>query len=142
MEEHRGKIRLFPEVKEVLEGLSQDYDLIILSNAAREFVEIETREAKIDRYYTRVFSTTADFREVKKTALLYRQICDIMGVKPFETVHIGDLYEFDYLVPKGAGIESYYLDRDGNGPKDEFTVRDLKEFARLIERSKAPIESD
>jgi FMN phosphatase YigB (HAD superfamily) len=140
MEEHRDKIRPFPEVKEVMENLVPDYDLIIISNAAREFVEIEIREANIERYFTRVFSTTSDFKEVKKTAHLYRQICDIMGVKPFETIHVGDHYEFDYLVPKGLGIEAYYLDRDDKRPKDDFAVRDLREFANLIERSKAPIE--
>ncbi|MBW1691518.1 MAG: hypothetical protein JRJ70_12355, partial [Deltaproteobacteria bacterium] len=68
------------------------------------------------------------------------QIFDIMGVKPFEAIHVGDHYDFDYLVPKGLGIEAYYLDRDGKRPKDEFTVRDLKEFARLIERPKATID--
>jgi HAD superfamily hydrolase (TIGR01549 family) len=141
LEEHRDKIRPFPEVKEVMEDLVQDYDLIIVSNAAREFVEIGIREAHIERYFTRVFSTTSDLQEVKKTAHLYRQICDIMGVKPFETIHVGDHYEFDYLAPKGLGIEAYYLDRDGKRPTDEFTVRDLREFANLIERSKTPIES-
>lgn len=141
MEEHRDKIRPFPEVKEVLEKLVPDYDLIIVSNAAREFVEIEMREANIERYFTRVFSTTSDFKEVKKGAHIYRQICGIIGVKPFETIHVGDHYEFDYLVPKGLGIEAYYLDRDDKRPKDDFAVRDLREFANLIEIAKAPIES-
>jgi len=142
MEEHRDKIRPFPEVKEVLENLVQDHDLIILSNAAREFVEVEIREANIERYFTRVFSTTSDFKEVKKASQLYKKIGGIMGVKPFETIHVGDHYEFDYLVPKGLGIEAYYLDRDDKRPKDDFTVRDLREFANLIEPIKASIEKD
>jgi HAD superfamily hydrolase (TIGR01549 family) len=142
MEEHRGKIRAFPEVREVLEDLIQSHDLIIVSNAAREFVEIETREANIEQYFTRAFSTTSDFKEVKKTAHTYKQICDLMGAKPLETIHVGDHYEFDYLVPKRFGIEAYYLDRDGKGPKDDFTVRDLREFARLIEFSKAATKND
>ena len=141
LEKHREKIRPFPEVKEVMENLVQGNDLIIISNAAREFVEIEIQEAHIERYFTRVFSTTSDFQEVKKAGHLYRQICDIMGVKPFEAIHVGDHYEFDYLAPNGLGIEAYYLDRDGKRPKDDFTVRDLREFANLIERSKTPIES-
>jgi FMN phosphatase YigB (HAD superfamily) len=132
MEEHRDKIRPFPEVKEVMENLIPDYDLIVISNAAREFVDIETREANIGRYFTRAFSTTSDFKEVKKTAHLYKQICDIMGVKSFETIHVGDHYEFDYLVPKGLGIEAYYLDRNGKGPTDVSTVRDLREFSNAI----------
>jgi len=141
MEEHRDKIRPFPEVKEVVENLAQDYDLIILSNAAREFVEIEIQEAHIDRHFVRVFSTTSDFQEVKKTARPYRTILDSMGVLPSDTIHVGDHYEFDYLVPKGLGLEAYYLDRDGKRPKDDFVVGDLREFANRIERSGAPVAS-
>jgi len=141
MEEHRDKIRPFPEVKEVVENLAQDYDLIILSNAAREFVEIEIQEAHIDRHFVRVFSTTSDFQEVKKTARPYRTILDSMGVLPSDAIHVGDHYEFDYLVPKGLGLEAYYLDRDGKRPKDDFVVGDLREFANRIERSGAPVAS-
>jgi len=142
MEEHRDKIRPFPEVKEVVENLVQDYDLIILSNAAREFVEIEIQEAHINRHFAGVFSTTSDFHEVKKTARPYRTILDIMGALPSDAIHVGDHYEFDYLVPKGLGLEAYYLDRDGKRPnKNDFTVRDLREFSDFIERSRTPVES-
>jgi FMN phosphatase YigB (HAD superfamily) len=132
MEQHRHKIRPFPEVKEVVENLVQDYDLIILSNAAREFVEIEIQEAYIDRHFARVFSTTSDFQEVKKTARPYRKILDIMGVLPSDAIHVGDHYEFDYLVPKSLGLEAYYLDRDAKGPKDDSMVHDLREFLTAI----------
>jgi putative hydrolase of the HAD superfamily len=132
IEEHRTKIRLFPEVKEVLEDLAKDYDLIIISNAAREFVEIEIQEANIERYFTRVFSTTSDFQEVKKSGHIYRQVCDIMGVKPSDAIHVGDHYEFDCLAPKSTGIEAYHLDRNGKGPPDASTVHDLRDFLNKI----------
>jgi FMN phosphatase YigB (HAD superfamily) len=132
MEEHRDKIRPFPEVQEVLKILVQDYDLIILSNAAREFVDIEIEETRIGRHFARVFSTTSDFQEVKKTARPYRTILDSMGVLPSDAIHVGDHYEFDYLVPKGLGLEAYYLDRDAKGPNDASTVHDLREFLTAI----------
>jgi FMN phosphatase YigB (HAD superfamily) len=132
LEEHRGKIRPFPEVKEVLDDLVEHYDLIVTSNAAREFVEVELREAGIEGYFTRVFSATSDFEQVKKTPQFYRQICEIMRRKPTHVIHVGDHYEFDYLVPKSLGIEAYYLDRDGKRPRDSFAVKDLREFAALI----------
>jgi FMN phosphatase YigB (HAD superfamily) len=141
MEEHRGKIRLFPEVKQVLEDLVRDYDLIIISNAAREFVDLEIREAQIERYFTRVFSTTSDFQEVKKAARVYQKIFEIMGVMLSDVIHVGDHYEFDYLVPKGLGIEAHYLDRNKKRHKDYRAVRNLREFANLIDRSNVPLES-
>ena len=134
LEEHRDKIRAFPEVKEVLEDLVQHYDLIVTSNAAREFVEVEIREAEIEDYFVRIFSATSDFRKVKKTPQFYEKICKFMGTSPSNAVHVGDHYEFDYVVPKSLGMEAYYLDRDGRRPKDSYTVKDLREFANLIKR--------
>jgi len=132
LEEHRDKIRPFPEAKEVIEDLTKYYNLIVLSNAAREFVEVELKEARIENYFTRIFSATSDFRQVKKTPQFYKQICKIMEIEPSDTIHTGDHYEFDYLVPKSIGIKAFYLDRDRTKPKDCFTVKNLKEFAVLI----------
>jgi FMN phosphatase YigB (HAD superfamily) len=108
LEAHRDKIRPFPEVKEVLKDLAQYYDLIVTSNAAREFVEVEIKEAEIEDCFIRIFSATSN------------------------AIHTGDHYEFDYIIPKSVGIKAYYLDRDGKKSKDSFTVKNLKEFAALI----------
>jgi len=139
LEEHRDKIRPFPEAKEVIEDLAQYYNLIVLSNAAREFVEVEIKDVGIENYFTRIFSATSDFRQVKKTPQFYKQICKIMKTEPSDTIHTGDHYEFDYLVPKSVGIKAFYLDRDGTKPKDSFTVKNLKEFAALIKKSLSPL---
>jgi len=141
LEEHRDKIRPFPEVKEVVEDLVQYCDLIVTSNAAREFVEVEIKEAEIEGYFTRIFSATSDFGQVKKTPQFYQQICNIMATKPSNAIHVGDHYEFDYVVPRSLGIEAYYLDRDGRKPKARFTVKDLREFANLIKYPRASIDS-
>lgn len=130
--EHCDKIKAFPEVNEVLQELVEHYDLIVLSNAAREFVEVEIEEAKLGSYFTRAFSVTSDFGQLKKVPQCYEQVLDIMGVQPSEVIHVGDHYEFDYIVPKSLGIEAYYLDRDGKKPKDVFTVKDLRDFAALM----------
>ena len=132
MEEHRDKVRPFPEVQEVMEELGKSHDLIIVSNAARQFMEMEVKEAEIEAYFTRIFSVTSDFGQVKKTPECYGEVLKTMGITPTDTVHVGDHYEFDYLIPKQLGIESYFLDRDGNKPKDRYTIKDLTEFANLV----------
>jgi FMN phosphatase YigB (HAD superfamily) len=132
MEEHRDKVRPFPEVKEVMEELGKSHDLIIVSNAAREFIEMEVKEAGIEAYFARIFSVTSDFGQVKKTTECYVEVLKAMGATPTNTVHVGDHYEFDYLIPKKTGIESYFLDRDGNKPKDRYTIKDLTEFVNLV----------
>ena len=54
----------------------------------------------LDRYFGQIFSATSDFREVKKTPRFYQRVCEILKVRPEELVHVGDHYEFDYLVPR------------------------------------------
>jgi HAD superfamily hydrolase (TIGR01549 family) len=132
MEEYRDKVRPFPEVKEVMEDLAQSHDLIITSNAAREFIEIEINEAGIEQYFSRIFSVTSDFGQVKKTPECYREILSAVGTAPSHAIHVGDHFEFDYLIPKQLGMGAYFLDRDGNKPKDRYTIKDLTEFAHLL----------
>jgi len=133
MEEHRNKVRLYPEVKEVLGILRQRYELIVVSNAAREFIDMEVMETGIECYFSKIFSATSDFEQVKKTPQFYNQICDIMGVLPTEMIHVGDHYEFDYVAPRQLGVEAYFLNRNGSGTESGHTVKNLKEFIRLLQ---------
>jgi putative hydrolase of the HAD superfamily len=134
LEEHRDEIRLFPEVKETLEELKKDFELIVTSNAAREFVEMEIKETGISHYFSRIFSATSDFGQIKKGPQFYKKICDIMEVHPSQLIHVGDHYEFDFLVPQKLGMKAYFLDRNGTELKDDFTLKNLKGFVQLLKK--------
>ena len=132
MEEYRNEVRLYPEVKEVLTILKEHHELIVISNAAREFIDTEIKEANIAHYFSRIFSATSDLRQVKKTPQFYQQICDTMGILPTDMIHVGDHYEFDYRAPRQLGVEAYFLDRNGGATGSNHTVKDLKEFINRI----------
>jgi len=55
-----------------------------------------------------------------------------MNARPFEVLHIGDHYHYDYESPLQAGLDALFLDRKGerSGPE---VVGDLREAAELIE---------
>lgn len=127
----KTRIKTYPEVPEALSTLSQTYQLIITSNAAREFLDIEIDEANISSYFNYIFSATSDFKEVKKTEEFYLQICNLLKVKHHQMIHIGDHFEFDYLIPQKVGIKSFYLDRKGER-KGNNIVKDLKEFEEKL----------
>jgi putative hydrolase of the HAD superfamily len=120
-------IRTYPEVEEVLSQLTQSYQLIITSNAAREFLDTELHETGITPYFEHIFSATSDFKAVKKTGDFYRKICEKIHVESSQIVHVGDHYDFDFLVPQQLGITSFYLDRKGEKEGSQI-VRDLNEF--------------
>lgn len=131
LENYKHVVEPYPETVDVLRRLHKKYDLVIISNAKKEFIDIELEESRLKKYFTRVFSSTSDFHKIKKIAEFYLMICDKLNIKPSEMVHIGDHKEFDYQVPKKVGIQSFYLDRDGmsNG---KFVVSNLEEFEERI----------
>ena len=127
----KGSIQTYPEVEKVLDQLSQSYQLIITSNASREFLDMELLETAITPYFEHIFSATSDFREVKKTGKFYQSICKKINVEPNQIIHVGDHYDFDFLVPQQEGITSFYLDRKGEKEGSQI-VRDLNEFAHTL----------
>jgi putative hydrolase of the HAD superfamily len=126
------KIKIYPEVVEVLEEFSSEgLRLIIVSNARREFVDLQLQKTNIARYFERVFSSTSDFGLIKKMAELYLKICRICDVSPNEVIHVGDDHTFDFEVPSRLGINSFYLDRTGKKP-GKYVVHSLKELGEKL----------
>ena len=126
------KIKTYPGVSRVLQDLSSRYRVIIISNAAREFIDIEVEVAELRKYFSRIYSATSDFGQIKKTARFYGHICHLLSIRPQEMVHVGDHWEFDYLVPKGLGINALHIDRSWTRRGDD-VIRDLAEVRERLE---------
>lgn len=131
LQSYADKIHVYEEVDHLLDRLKDRYSLILTSNAGKEFIEVEMKATGLGKYFQSIFSATSDFRMVKKTADFYQQICEVLQVEPYEIIHIGDHYEFDYLVPISVGIRAFLLDRTGK-EKGEHVLYSLKELERKI----------
>jgi len=129
LETFEDEIEPYPEVQEALGLLAESYELVVTSNAAREFIEIELDG--LHDYFRETFSATSDFREVKKSPLLYGAVCAHLDAKPFEVLHIGDHYSYDYESPLQAGLDALFLDRKGARSGRE-VVGDLREAVEII----------
>jgi HAD superfamily hydrolase (TIGR01549 family) len=131
MNRYIDKINVYPDVSPLLESLRDRFQLVLTSNAGREFIDMEMEATGLGRYFERIFSATSDFGEVKKTADFYRRICQILEAEPQDIVHVGDHYEFDYLVPRSLGIRAFYLNRSGEREGD-FIISDLKDLEERL----------
>ncbi len=123
-------LETYPEAMEVLENL-KEYELIIISNAAREFIEVEISLLNLAPYFSRIFSAVSDFEKTKKDEEVYMQIMEEMNIRGSNAVHVGDNFDFDYIAARKAGMDAYYLERNGR-EKGNYIVRDLKEFEKRI----------
>ncbi|MDD5093733.1 MAG: HAD family hydrolase [Dehalococcoidia bacterium] len=125
IEEFIPNIEFYPETHAILERFSQTHELVLITNAAREFMEIET--ASIQKYFSRIISSVSDFGEVKKTPEFYARVCQSVGEDPSGWIHVGDHWQFDYMAPRGAGITTFYLDRQKEQAGD-FIIHSLSEL--------------
>ncbi len=126
-------LEMYPEVEGVLRNLSGK-KLIIISNAAHEFIDMEISILNLSPYFDRIFSAVSDFGKTKKDEDVYKMVMEEMGVDGSDAVHVGDNLDFDYRAAKKAGMDAYYLDREGkwNGRDDIDIVSNLAEFERRI----------
>ena len=132
---HVNLLRPYPEVPGVVQRLHDSYNLIITSNAAREFIDIEMDALGFDTLFQQIFSAVSDFGRTKKHPDVYREICSRLDVAPGDIVHVGDSYAFDYLAPQEVGITTFYLDRDGIDTGDH-VVSDLQAFEHRLTQKK------
>lgn len=131
---YESEIKIYEEVERVLKVLkAKDFELVVSSNAATEFVDFQIHSIK--KFFSRIFSATSDFNDVKKSNGFYARVCEILGVKPQEVVHIGDHWVFDFVNPRKIGINAYYLDRRKSRNKDaKFVISDLNEIIDVFGR--------
>jgi len=126
------RIEFYPETESVLAELSREYELILITNACREFLAVEMESLR--GHFRHIISCVSDFGEVKKTSRLYGHICRQLGLRPEEVTHVGDHWHFDFVAPRECGLTAFYLDRTGaSSQKGDFTITDLRELKdRLI----------
>ena len=108
MERSKSRVCYYPEVEEVLAALSGRYKLVVASGSTQDFLRHLLRD--IEPYFARVFSSLTDYKQLK-TSEFYLKMCQTLGVRPSQVVHIGDNWQFDFVAPSEVGIKSFYLDR-------------------------------
>lgn len=134
MAEFRPLISIYPEVSRVLLELSGKYELVVISNATREFLGPVLEETRLGGYFSKIFSCTSDFKQLKKSPDFYSSICNILGIPPSQLIHVGDNLRFDYLVPRELGVQSFFLDRKKISEQGEHVINSLSELVPKIRR--------
>ncbi len=124
MEQHHHRVDYYPEVKEILSTLQENYKIIASSGSAREFLHHLLRD--IESYFHRIYSSTSDYKQ-PKTKEFYLKVCKNLGVTPKQILHIGDNWEFDYVAASQIGINTVFLDRKNNSGKKN-SVNTLSEI--------------
>ncbi|MDO8491593.1 MAG: HAD family hydrolase [Dehalococcoidia bacterium] len=109
----KTEIEAYPEVNAVVERLGKAHRMVVLTNAGREFADMELEVSGLDKHFVQVFSATSDLGMVKKDASFYYRVCRLLKLAPGELTHVGDHLDFDYRAADSAGTRAFFLDRTG-----------------------------
>ncbi|MFB6214904.1 MAG: HAD family hydrolase, partial [Candidatus Bipolaricaulia bacterium] len=124
-------VRLYEDALDVTEKLSENYRLIVTSNAPRIFLDYALN--RIETRFYGIYSCVSDFEEVKKSAGVYRKVLNRAGTGPEGSVHVGDHWKFDYRIPRRLGMRAFYIKRSGDvARKGNGVLGDLRELEGRI----------
>ena len=126
---------LFPEVKEVLETLSNHgMQMGVVSNWTEHLPSL-LQDLGIAKHFSFIV-TSADLRTEKPGRAIFERALFRAGVAAEETVHTGDHFERDVRGALNAGMRAVWLDRSGESGADcegVPVIADLGGLVKLLE---------
>jgi putative hydrolase of the HAD superfamily len=140
--EHPTKLRLFPGTRKVLQKLKKTYILAIITNGSQAVQNKKLDYLKIKHYFNSVIYTLDLGNNFKKPSKLpFQKLLVAHGVKPEETLYIGNNPDSDFLGAKQVGIKTirinqrFYKGRNAHKIKDaDFTIKNISQLPSLINK--------
>lgn len=102
--DERNKVTLFPGAIDMLETLSNDYNLVAISNGNADLDVIGIKQ------YFAAHLKAGKGTPAKPHPQMFEQALAFANAKPTETIHIGDDFECDIQAANQLGIKTLYAD--------------------------------
>lgn len=128
------KTTLMPHAKEVLEYLSSQYNLYVLSNGFRELQSQKMRSAGIDGYFRKVI-LSEDIGVMKPWPEIFYFALSATQSELRQSLMVGDSWEAD--ISGASRVEMHQVFYNVNGRtsmsfRPTYTINDLKELIQLL----------
>ena len=123
----------YPETKDVLHDLMENYLVFIGSNTDNDVLEcvMQNNNVTVHKVYT-----SENLKCYKPSGHFFRQILDDSALLANEVLFVGDSVTDDIMGPKAIGIKTVWIDRDGVGGDfgQDYTITNLNELINGILR--------
>lgn len=126
------RTQLVPNAKELLEYLSPNYPLTIVSNGFVEVQYKKLRSAGLEHYFSHVV-LSEDAKALKPDKRIFEYAMRLNNAKASEVLMIGDSYEADIVGAQNAGIDQVWLNSgEANSAKATYEIENLIEVFELV----------
>ena len=130
-----SRTALVPYAKELLEYLTPNYPLTIVSNG---FVEVQYRKLKscgIEHYFSHVV-LSEEAKSLKPDKQIFEHSLQLNKAEASETIMIGDSYAADITGARNAGIDQVWFTPNSSPKNAEFPstyqIKQLKEIRSIL----------
>ncbi|WP_254521910.1 HAD family hydrolase [Natrinema caseinilyticum] len=131
-ERDQSNVELRPSAARLLDELSQEYQLAIVTNGARDAQKWKIEAVSLDRWFEMIVIAGHD-TPPKPDPEPFNRVVKSLGATPETTVHIGDSLETDIAGATAAGLNSVWISESPasreNGPT--FRVNTLDDLRPL-----------
>lgn len=108
------KKKLMPYADEILEYLSPEYNLYIISNGFRELQARKMKASGIDGYFKKII-LSEDIQVMKPYPEIFHFALSATQSELRESIMIGDSWKADIAGAKGVGMDQVYYNVEGVG---------------------------
>lgn len=124
-----------PRVTEVLQTLYGRYKLAVISNAMSQLPRLALEKAGLTKFFQLII-ISRDLGIRKPDPKIFKYALKKLGVKPEETIHVGDSMEQDVVGAKNAGIKSVWIKNKEEPILEEpnYTISSITELPKIINR--------
>lgn len=103
----RHQVTPFADARPALERLASEFPLVALTNG-----NADVGKSGLGDLFTHSL-TAADVGAAKPDPALFREACRVLGVQPWDVVHVGDDPLRDIHAAHGFGMRTVWVDREG-----------------------------
>ena len=121
-----NETKIYEEVFEVLDYLKTKYDLIVITSAYEDFMNVKLDSQSLKNYFKKTYSSK-DTVSGKKDPFLFKKVLEDFNITNKEIIHAGDNHYYDKEVPESLGIKSYLINREEKGD-----IKSLKELKNIL----------
>ncbi|KAB2643119.1 MAG: HAD family hydrolase [Verrucomicrobia bacterium] len=135
VQERRARQRLFPDVAPLLQELSQQYHLGLLTNGAPDLQREKLAPSGLEKFFS-VVIISGEHGIGKPKPVIFEKMLEQLGVTASEVIMIGNSLERDIAGARAAGIRSVWIDlgdaKEKSDVQPDFRITELSELLPIL----------
>jgi putative hydrolase of the HAD superfamily len=123
----------YPEVREVLFELKRrELKVGLISNGYESEIAYVVEKAGLEKAIFSIIVGVDTIKKAKPDPDIFTCACSRLGVKPEETIFVGDNVDLDYRGAENSGVHALLIDRSEKRHGDLRVIRSLKQIFSQI----------